>query len=40
MTDDIEDTPPPQTDWYIKVADRAALITALKGPSESREGAG
>ena len=36
MTDDIEDIPPPQTDWYIKVSDRAALITALKGPSESR----
>tara|TARA_R100000773_G_C4218510_1_gene116969 strand:+ start:950 stop:1378 length:429 start_codon:yes stop_codon:yes gene_type:complete len=37
MTDEIEDTPPPQTDWYIKVDDRAALITALKGPSESRD---
>jgi hypothetical protein len=37
MTDEIEDTPPPQTDWYIKVADRAALITALKGPSETRD---
>ena len=37
MTDDIEDIPPPQTDWYIKVSDRAALITALKGPSESRD---
>ena len=37
MTDDIEDTPPPQVDWYIKVANRAALITALKGPSESRD---
>ena len=37
MTDEIEDTPPPQTDWYIKVADRAALIAALKGPSESRD---
>ena len=37
MTDDIEDTPPPQVDWYLKVADRAALITALKGPSETRD---
>ena len=37
MTDDIEDIPPPQTDWYIKVADRAALIAALKGPSETRD---
>ena len=37
MTDDMEDIPPPQTDWYIKVNDRAALITALKGPSESRD---
>ena len=37
MTDDIEDTPPPQVDWYIKVADRAALITALKGPSETQD---
>ena len=37
MTDDIEDTPPPQVDWYIKVNDRAALITALKGPSETRD---
>ena len=37
MTDDIEDIPPPQVDWYIKVADRAALITALKGPSETRD---
>ena len=37
MTDEIEDTPPPQVDWYIKVADRAALITALKGPGETRD---
>lgn len=37
MTLDIEDTPPPQVDWYIKVNDRAALITALKGPSETRD---
>ena len=37
MTDDIEDILPPQVDWYLKVADRAALITALKGPSESRD---
>ena len=37
MTDDIKDTPPPQTDWYLKVADRAALITALKGPSETQD---
>ena len=37
MTDEIEDIPPPQVDWYIKVADRAALITALKGPSETRD---
>ena len=37
MTDEIEDTPPPQVDWYIKVADRAALIAALKGPSETRD---
>ena len=36
MTDDLDNTPPPQVDWYLKVADRAALITALKGPSESR----
>tara|TARA_R100001443_G_scaffold1750_2_gene6109 strand:+ start:3746 stop:4078 length:333 start_codon:yes stop_codon:yes gene_type:complete len=26
-----------QKDWYIKVADRAALIAALKGPSESSD---
>ena len=37
MTDEIEDTPPPQIDWYIKVADRAALIAALKGPSETQD---
>lgn len=37
MTDDLDNTPPPQTDWYIKVSNRAALITALKGPSESRD---
>ena len=37
MTDEIEDTPPPQVDWYLKVADRAALITALKGPSQTRD---
>ena len=37
MTDEIEDIPPPQTDWYIKVSDRAALITALKGPGETRD---
>ena len=37
MTDDLDNTPPPQVDWYIKVADRAALITALKGPSEIRD---
>lgn len=37
MTDEIEDIPPPQVDWYLKVADRAALITALKGPSETRD---
>jgi hypothetical protein len=37
MTDDLDNTPPPQVDWYIKVADRAALITALKGPSETRD---
>ena len=37
MTDEIEDIPPPQVDWYIKVVDRAALITALKGPSETRD---
>ena len=37
MTDEIEDIPPPQTDWYIKVADRAALISALKGPSQTRD---
>jgi hypothetical protein len=37
MTDDIEDIPPPQVDWYLKVADRAALIAALKGPSETRD---
>ena len=37
MTDDLDNTPPPQIDWYIKVADRAALIAALKGPSESRD---
>jgi len=37
MTDDLDNTPPPQIDWYIKVADRAALITALKGPSETRD---
>ena len=37
MTDEMEDTPPPQVDWYIKVADRAALIAALKGPSETRD---
>ena len=37
MTDEIEDIPPPQVDWYIKVADRAALITALKGPSETQD---
>ena len=36
MTDDLNNTPPPQIDWYVKVADRAALIAALKGPSESR----
>jgi len=32
-----EDTPPPQVDWYLKVSDRAALIAALKGPSESSD---
>ena len=37
MTDEIEDIQPPQVDWYIKVSNRAALITALKGPSESRD---
>ena len=37
MTDEIEDTPPPQVDWYIRVSDRAALMTALKGPSEARD---
>jgi hypothetical protein len=37
MTDDLDNTPPPQVDWYIKVADRATLITALKGPSETRD---
>ena len=37
MTDEIEDIQPPQVDWYLKVADRAALITALKGPSGSRD---
>lgn len=37
MTDDLDNTPPPQVDWYLKVADRAALITALKGPSETRD---
>ncbi len=37
MTDDLDNTPPPQVDWYIKVADRAVLITALKGPSETRD---
>ena len=37
MTDEIEDIQPPQVDWYLKVADRAALITALKGPSQTRD---
>ena len=37
MTDDIEDIQPPQVDWYLKVSDRAALITALKGPGETRD---
>jgi hypothetical protein len=37
MTDDLDNTPPPQVDWYIKVSDRAALIAALKGPSETRD---
>ena len=37
MTDDLDNTPPPQTDWYIKVSDRAALLAALKGPSQTRD---
>ena len=37
MTDEIEDILPPQVDWYLKVSDRAALITALKGPGETRD---
>ena len=40
MTDDLDNTPPPQVDWYIKVADRAALIAALKGPSETQDTVG